>query len=157
MPGNKGNPTHGMHRTPTWHSWRGMRKRCLCKTDQAYHNYGGRGIQIDPRWSKFTSFLEDMGLRPSLLHSLGRKDNNDGYRKDNCSWETDEQQSNNTRGNIFLEHNGQRMTIAQWGRLLNISQMTILDRLKRGKSIEQCLCTVTRYRGRNLVANKANR
>ena len=43
------------------------------------------------------AFLADMGPRPSLKHSIERKDNNGNYNATNCVWATMKQQSQNRR------------------------------------------------------------
>ena len=54
--------------------------RCENPKSPAFANYGGRGIRVDPRWRRsFVSFLEDVGPRPSRLHSLDRIDVNGNY------------------------------------------------------------------------------
>lgn len=63
---------HGYCKTPTWNSWRAMRKRCCQPTDISYDRYGGRGIKICKRWDRFENFLADMGERPEG-YTLERK------------------------------------------------------------------------------------
>src|SRR4029077_17372278 len=86
---------HGLTGSPTWITWREMRTRCLNKHSKDYPYYGGRGITIDPAWDRFEDFLADMGLRPSLAHTLDRRHNNGAYTKANCRWATRLTQSRN--------------------------------------------------------------
>jgi len=90
--------------TPTYHSWRSMKQRCLLLSDTGYHNYGARGIKICKRWiNSFENFLADMGERPPGM-SLDRYPNNDGdYKPSNCRWATPKQQRANQRPPT-LEH-----------------------------------------------------
>ena len=74
-----------------------MRRRCLQKTGNDYHYYGGRGITICDRWSSFENFLSDMGERPSPQHSLDRSNNALNYTPDNCTWATKSEQVKNRR------------------------------------------------------------
>lgn len=99
--------THGMSNTPTWSSWRAMRKRCLDPNANQYENYGGIGITIDPKWNTFEGFYEDMGDRP-YGYSLDRINPNGNYTKDNCRWASDGLQRNNQKklpGRIYKNGN----------------------------------------------------
>lgn len=74
-----------------------MRDRCSNPRDKSYKNYGGRGITIDPTWESYEQFLADMGRRPTIKHTLERKNNNGGYSKSNCIWATRLVQGRNSR------------------------------------------------------------
>jgi hypothetical protein len=63
--------------SPTMHSYRAMRTRCLLPTNSGYPDYGGRGIKICDR------FLADTGERPPNT-SLDRIDNDGNYEPGNC-------------------------------------------------------------------------
>ena len=89
--------THGQTGTPTWRSWSSMRLRCNNPNATGFERYGGRGIKVCARWSKFENFLADMGKRPSLKYSIDRVDNEGNYEPSNCRWATALTQSNNTR------------------------------------------------------------
>jgi len=77
--------------------WEGMRKRCNQKSEKSYASYGAKGITVCDEWKSFWKFLEDMGERPSPIHSLDRIDNSKGYSKENCRWATPKQQHENRR------------------------------------------------------------
>jgi hypothetical protein len=76
---------HGQTYTKEYVAWRNMKARCDDVNQQAYHNYGARGITYDVRWKDFENFYEDMGDCPEGM-SLDRLDVMGDYSKDNCSW-----------------------------------------------------------------------
>lgn len=81
--------------TPEYRAWQAMRNRCLNPNTPDYSYYGGRGIAICKRWGTYVGFLADMGRRPTLQHTLDRKDGSKGYCKGNCRWATRLEQSRN--------------------------------------------------------------
>lgn len=84
-------------RTPEYRTWVGMLQRCTNPKATGYHNYGGRGIKVCPRWKDFAYFLLDMGRRPAGM-SLDRFPNPSGdYAPGNCRWATRKQQSQSIR------------------------------------------------------------
>jgi hypothetical protein len=87
---------HGYKGRTEFIIWCAMRQRCLNPRNQAYKDYGGRGIKICKRWSDFKNFLKDMGTRPAGK-TLDRKNNDGNYTPKNCRWATPRQQSRNRR------------------------------------------------------------
>lgn len=96
MLGNK-RTTHGMSKSPENQVWRDMKQRCNNPRIKNYARYGGRGMQVCERWTKFENFFEDMGKRPTAEYSIDRINNEGDYEPDNCRWATREQQAHNTR------------------------------------------------------------
>lgn len=122
---------HGGFGSPEYTVWQNIKRRCYYSADISYKNYGGRGITVCSRWrNSFKNFLEDMGKRPSPKHSIDRINNNGHYSPANCRWATREEQMRNRRNNKFLEHNGIRLTQAEWCRKLRIDKDTLKRRLK---------------------------
>jgi hypothetical protein len=131
---------HGLSRTPEYHVWRQMLRRCSNPRSAQYKDYGGRGIAVCPRWDSFEAFLSDMSRRPSPHHSLDRIDVDGGYCPENCRWATRIEQNNNARSNIILTFQGKTMNLAQWARSTGIDEWTLRSRLGRlGWSIERSL------------------
>jgi hypothetical protein len=144
---NKINKTkHGGYRgdkeSPEMSTWRSMMRRCYEFTKDNFGSYGGRGISVCEQWrgdNGFANFLEDMGSKPSLGHTLDRIDNEGNYCPENCRWATQKQQQNNKRSNTFLVHDGKRMTLKQWSEAIGIGSSTILERMKSGLSVSDAL------------------
>lgn len=76
---------------PTYSVWNMMVQRTLNENFRGNTGYFGR-ISICESWlgsDGFHNFISDMGLRPSLKHSIERKDVNGDYSKENCIWTDD--------------------------------------------------------------------
>lgn len=76
-----------------------MVQRATNPASRRWADYGGRGIDLDPRWHDFTTFLADMGERPDGL-TIERVDNDKGYWPNNCRWATYTEQRHNRRDTI---------------------------------------------------------
>jgi hypothetical protein len=74
-------------------------------------------------------------MGPSEGLELDRIENDEGYRLGNCRWADKITNANNRRSNVFIEHRGERLTIAQWARQIGISNQKMWGLLKRGHSI----------------------
>lgn len=121
-------------RTRTYLTWDNMLQRCRNPRNTWYKNYGGRGIKVCERWSKFENFLADMGERPPG-RTIDRKDNDGDYEPDNCRWATKKEQSNNHRRNRYLTcYDGPKgtKTLTEWAAISGRHYTTILHALKRG-------------------------
>lgn len=92
----KSNIKHGRHNTLLYKVWTSMLERCNNPKSTPYKYYGGRGIKVCDRWSKFENFLEDMGERPEGK-TLDRINNDGNYEKSNCRWVTHKENCNNRR------------------------------------------------------------
>lgn len=146
MTGTQIGVTHGASRngkqSAEYMIWGGMIQRCVNPKHDKYYRYGGRGITVCQEWREsFSIFIRDMGLRPSRLHTIERKDNNGPYSADNCKWATRFEQARNTPRNRRLTLNGETMVLADWAIRLGLSQPALIHRLKDGWTVEQALST----------------
>lgn len=136
---------NGSRGNPTYRSWSLMKRRCYNVRSEHYAGYGGRGIIVCPSWqNSFASFLHDMGDRPHGME-IDRIDNNGPYCPFNCRWADRVTQTNNTRRNVYLKHNGVTMSISQWERSLGLPPSCVSQRInKLGWSAERALTTPRR-------------
>ena len=93
---SKENHHHGWCGTKTYTCWDHMLDRCSNPKSATYKDYGGRGINVCPRWQYFENFLADMGPMPEKL-TLERVNNDRGYDPENCIWADMVQQIRNQR------------------------------------------------------------
>lgn len=119
--------------------WVSMHGRCRNANDQAFHRYGGRGIAVCERWSRFENFADDMGTRPAGM-TLERKDNDGPYAPWNCEWATIEKQNGNRSGLTLIVIYGESLSIrAAWRKhcQIGITYEAFLNRiLKQGLTPE---------------------
>lgn len=125
--------THRMSDTRLYKIWAGMLKRCENENSVNYDRYGGRGIFVYDAWHHFEDFYEwaiKNGYDDDL--SIDRIDNNDGYYPENCRWVDDVTQANNKRSSRFVTYLGNRHTIAEWARIMNVSDANLRYHIKHG-------------------------
>ena len=122
---------YGLGSTAESQAWRDMRKRCFNPKDPNYPNYGGRGIDIDPRWDDFMTFLSDVGPKPRTDYTLDRRDNERGYWPDNVRWVPMVVQQRNKRTNCVLEIAGVRRVLVEWADIYGIDRGTMHHRYKK--------------------------
>lgn len=124
--------THGKTNTRLHNIWSGMKERCYNQNCEKYHLYGGRGVSICDEWKNsfetFYSWAITNGYKEGL--SIDRIDNQKGYFPENCRWLTQAEQMRNTTVNHWLTCNGKTMVLMDWAKELNLSETTILKRLK---------------------------
>lgn len=131
---------HGKSKTPEFTVWQMMIQRCTNNKHKSYPRYGGRGITVCQRWlDSFENFLSDVGIRPSVEHTLDRIKNHIGYQPDNCKWATPLEQGQNKCNNRLITHNGLTLTESEWCRRIGLSKGTISRRIKSGYSVEQAM------------------
>lgn len=134
--------THGLSSSPIYAIWNMIKQRVLVPTCRVYKDYGGRGIDIDPRWKEFEAFLTDVGHPPFEGAELDRVDNDRGYWPDNVRWVTRKEQMRNIRNNRRFEFDGKNLTLGEWSEITGILQATLSSRLySYDWSVERALTT----------------
>ena len=126
--------THGKTGSKIHIAWSDMKDRCVNPNNRKYYNYGGRGITVCDSWLSFENFYADVGDPPFPKAHLDRIDNNGNYEPKNVRWVSNQENSQNTRRNIFVEYRGEKMCLAEACRRSGLHFNTIRERSKR-KSI----------------------
>lgn len=135
--------------SPTYHTWAGMKARCLNPSHAYFKNYGGRGIHVCDRWLSFENFLADMGEKPAG-RSIDRIDSNGHYEPSNCRWATRAEQDENKRSSRLIVAFGRTQTLQQWADEIGITHGALIFRLDKANwPVERALTTPGRgYGGR---------
>lgn len=141
------NQKHCQTYTRMYYIWISMKGRCYNNNNNAYKNYGKRGIKICDEWlNNFEKFYEwsiNNGYTDEL--TIDRIDVNGNYTPENCRWVDRITQANNTTRNKFLTYNNETKTLAQWCNILNLNYHTIKRRLNKYHwSVEKALSTPIR-------------
>ncbi len=93
----KGND--GRVHTRLYQSWRSMKRRCYDKGQEAYTNYGGRGITVCEEWLASFDVFRDWAVVNGYADNLTlEREHNDGnYEPSNCLFIPKGEQSKNRR------------------------------------------------------------
>lgn len=114
---------------PEYANWLSMRRRCTQESNASYERYGEVGITVCPEWDDFKKFLEDMGPKPSPMHTIDRIESTKGYYKENCRWATPVEQVRSRSVTTMITYKGETKPLAEWAEILNIKYVTLKKRL----------------------------
>jgi hypothetical protein len=93
-----------------------------------------------PQWrDDFSAFAADMGPDPGPSFDIGRKDNDQGYFKENCVWETHKKNMRNTRRTLWVDFDGQTMSLAEACEIAGCKYKLTWARLKKGKTLVEAM------------------
>ena len=130
--------------------WKGMHGRCKNPQTKSFNRYGGRGIKVCERWSKFENFYDDMfsGYEEGL--QLDRINTDGDYSPSNCKWSTRIENANNRCNNKILVYQNKVYTMSQLAREFNLPRYVLKNRINRGWSVEKAIETPTIRRKKNV-------
>lgn len=133
-------------KTPMYHRWMNMRRRCCDKKTDHAGRYFGRGIKVCARWqNSFQDFLADVlaeiGEPPTKKHQLDRRDNDADYEPGNIRWATREEQQRNTARTHFITFKDKTQCLADWAIELGIPRQRLSRRIHLGWDIERAFTT----------------
>lgn len=123
--------------------WSQIKQRCYNKNNKKYPEYGGRKIDMDPRWresySTFQSEIDKL-LGPCRERSLGRKDIDKGYWPNNVIWMDNKALRRNTRKNHYVIFRGKEMTLGEVSEITGVDHRRLQHRVtKQNMSIEDAV------------------
>ena len=114
--------------------WRNMKNRCYDEKSDRFYAYGARGISVFGEWKDnfriFAKWAVKNGWNPSL--SIERKDLDIGYFPSNCTFITMDEQARNKTSNVRIIVGGIDKCIAEWCRIIGLSDKLVYARYKRG-------------------------
>ena len=122
---------HSDSNSKLYRVWDSMVRRCHNSNHRAFASYGGRGILVCEEWRDYRNFkawADTSGYAQGL--TIDRINNNNGYDLENCRWATRKQQANNRRCCVYVEHDGQRLTLTEWSETLGVSRKTVRKHLE---------------------------
>ena len=122
--------------------WNGIKQRCLNKNHKSYHNYGGRGIKMDPKWAENYSAFYEWAIKAGYHSGLeiDRIDVNGDYCEENCRFVPRAIQANNKRNVKLYTINGVAKSLPEWCREYGQDYFRVRQRVyKLGWSIKDAL------------------
>lgn len=114
-----------------------IKSRCYNPNVSSYKDYGERGIVLCEEWKNSFACFADWALSNGYTEDLtiDRIDNDGNYEPSNCRFVTRTEQANNRRSSLYLEYNGEKDTLANWCRRLDIPYYYIQYRLYKGREL----------------------
>lgn len=128
----------GRSKTKLYKSWVAMKRRC--NNPDSLHKKYYKNIKICNEWYHFELFRE-WALSNGYIegYTIERKNIEEGYYPENCTWIPKEKQNDNKRNNHIVTINGVSKNISQWCKEYNVKWTTFYARLKYGYENEELL------------------
>lgn len=142
------NTTHGMSKSRLYNVWNGMRERCSNPNNSSYEDYGGRGVKVCAEWHVYENFHKwamDNGYDPDAPYgekTIDRIDVDGNYEPSNCRWVDSIAQANNRRNKSII-YRGDKISIADFCRIMGFSRVTVNRHLKKGIDINHTIYLLT--------------
>lgn len=118
-----------------------MMDRCYNPANQAYKDYGGRGIKVCDRWRDIEKFIADLPPGYRLGLEIDRYPNNDGhYEPGNVRWATRQENTSNRRSARLFTHDGKTQSLTAWSKEKGLPKSMILSRINEfGWTVDRAL------------------
>lgn len=135
---------HGMKKTRLYRVWNGIKKRCFNENEPSYPQYGGRGITVCDEWKNDFQAFYDWAITNGYDKNskrgectIDRIDVNGNYEPSNCRWVDMKIQSRNRRNTIYIEQNGEKISLIELCEKQDLNYSRVQSRMARGKNFEK--------------------
>lgn len=137
--------SHNLSKHPLYKVWIGMMKRCYDSTDISYCRYGARGVMVCNEWKKdfmeFYNWAIVSGWEAGLQLDKDYKGNGKLYSPDTCCFVSKKMNCRNRTTTKYITFEGRTRPLCEWCEITGLTHTGILNRLKRGWSVEKTLTT----------------
>ena len=134
---------HGMSNAKLYNNWLGIKDRCFNPKSSHFSDYGGRGITMFPAWihdfQSFYDYMSQLEHYGEEGYSIDRINNDGNYEPGNVRWADCKTQLRNTRSNVIVEYQGEKMTAAEAAEKSGIDAEILRDRIRHGDNTEERL------------------
>ena len=144
---------HELTHHPAYHIWHHMVDRCDNPENQAYSDYGGRGIKVCNEWHdirKFCEWADKNGFKGGQNLSIERIDVNGNYCPENCCWIPRNEQSKNQRRTIRMTIGEEEKPLWEWAEIYGVDYQTVRQRYHNGHRNPEYLF----YKGKHKTGRK---
>lgn len=133
--------THGLHNHILNSIWTGIKQRCYNPKNQAYKNYGGRGIYVCDEWFNSLPVFYEWCMRNGWEEGLhiDRINNSGNYEPSNCRITTPQINSNNRRDTRMVMLDGELTALSLACNKLELKHPLIYARMQRGKTFDEAI------------------
>ena len=118
---------HHLSNDRLYYIYNNMMARCHRKSNKSFKHYGERGISICKEWdNNFPAFAQwalKSGYKSNL--TIERKNVNEGYNPENCTWIPNEAQAINRRTTHWVTYKGKKMPLSYLANQVGLSRSTI--------------------------------
>lgn len=124
--------THGLSKRPEYFAAFSAFKRCKDKSNRAYKNYGGKGIEcLFESPIKMAEWLVAKLPKPKGDFLLDRIENDGNYEAGNLKWSTPKESVRNRGCTFWVTIRGVTKTLNEWAVESKLCSMTIKCRIQR--------------------------
>jgi hypothetical protein len=119
---------------PLFRRWTHI-KACLNNPNYKDYQYT-KDLNLTCQWDSFWDFADDiedhLGLPPSPLHKLNRKNQYKGWHLSNLRWALPEEVGRVQRHTYKIKYQGKTLTIKEWCKELDMNYWTVHRRVIKG-------------------------